>query len=163
MPLYCCSFLLLLPPFSVAAASFLMSSPSPSPSPSSSYLHNLFLVCCVLLVVVVVHRCVVSLLLLKILASADATLISPRHCLPTLLLSCSLVYLIAACIRDRFDGRSFSSINASQTFSRVIVAAVIIISSLPRRRRRWPPAALPLPSPSPAPSPAPSPSQSQLS
>jgi hypothetical protein len=34
--------------------------------------------------------------------------------------------LIVACIHDRFDGRSFSSVNASQTFSRVIVLAVTI-------------------------------------
>jgi hypothetical protein len=36
--------------------------------------------------------------------------------------------LIVACIRDRFGGRSFSSVNASQTFSRVIVVAVTIVA-----------------------------------
>jgi hypothetical protein len=36
--------------------------------------------------------------------------------------------LIVACIRNRFDRRYFSSINASQTFSQVIVIAVTIIT-----------------------------------
>ena len=46
LPLYCGAFHLLLPQFSVAAASFLMSSPSPPPSTSSCYLHKFFLVVC---------------------------------------------------------------------------------------------------------------------
>jgi hypothetical protein len=36
--------------------------------------------------------------------------------------------LIVACIHDRFDGCSFSSVNASQTFSPVIVVAVTIVA-----------------------------------
>ncbi len=40
--------------------------------------------CCVLSVVVVVRSRVVSLLFLKILTSAGATLLSPRHHLPIL-------------------------------------------------------------------------------
>jgi hypothetical protein len=63
---------------------FPLRSPSPLPSPSSSYLHRILFDCCVLSVVVVVHCHVVYLLLLKILASAGATLLSPRHRLPTL-------------------------------------------------------------------------------
>ena len=56
---------------------FPLRSPSPLPSPSSSYLHRILFDCCVLSVVVVVRCRVVSLLLLKILASAGATLLSP--------------------------------------------------------------------------------------
>ena len=36
--------------------------------------------------------------------------------------------MIVACIRDGFDRRSFSSVNASQTFSRVIAVAVTIVA-----------------------------------
>jgi hypothetical protein len=84
LSLYCCAFLLLLPPFSVATASFLASSPLPPLSPSSSYLHSIVFDCCVLLVVSIDCHCVVFLLLLKILTSAGATLLSPHHHLPTL-------------------------------------------------------------------------------
>jgi len=84
LSLYCCAFLLLLPPFSVATASFLASSPSSPLSPSSSYLHGILFDCCVFLVVAIDCRCVVFLLLLKIFTSADATLLSPHHHLPTL-------------------------------------------------------------------------------
>ena len=45
------------------------------------------------------------------------------------LCSCSHVYLIDACIRDGFDGRSFSSVEASQMFSRVIVITVTIVTT----------------------------------
>jgi hypothetical protein len=82
----------------------------------------------VLSVVVVVHRRVVSLLILKIVASAGTTPLSPLPLSSYPLCSRSLVYLIVACIRNRFDGRSFSSIDASQTFSWVIVVAVIIVA-----------------------------------
>jgi hypothetical protein len=36
--------------------------------------------------------------------------------------------LIVVCIRDGFDGRSFSSDDASQTFNQVIVVAVTIVA-----------------------------------
>ncbi len=58
---------------------FPLGSSSPSPSPSSSYLHRILFDCCVLPVIVVVRPRVVSLLLLKILASTGATLLSPHR------------------------------------------------------------------------------------
>ena len=84
LPCYCHAFLLLLPPFSVADASFSVSSPSPHPSSCSSYLNCILFDWCVLLAVFIVRCHVVSLLLLKILDSASATLLSPRHRLLTL-------------------------------------------------------------------------------
>ena len=77
-PLYCRAFLLLLPPFSIAVTI------AETVSVFLLHLHRILFDCCVLSVIVVVRCRVVSLLLLKILASASATLLSPRHCLPTL-------------------------------------------------------------------------------
>jgi hypothetical protein len=53
---------------------FPLGSPSPQPSLSSSYLPHILFDCCV-----VVRPRVVSLLLLKILASTGTTLLSPYH------------------------------------------------------------------------------------
>jgi hypothetical protein len=75
-PLYCRAFLLLLPPFSIAV--------TVAATVSSSYLRRILFDCFVLSVVVVVRCRVVSLLILKILVSAGATPLSPRHRLPTL-------------------------------------------------------------------------------
>ena len=36
--------------------------------------------------------------------------------------------MVVACIRDGFDGCSFSSVNASQTFNRVIVIVITIVT-----------------------------------
>ena len=44
------------------------------------------------------------------------------------LCSCSLLCLIVACIRDGFNGHSFSSVDASRKFSQVIVVAVSIVT-----------------------------------
>jgi hypothetical protein len=70
-------------------------------------------------------------------ATANAASLPPMRChanattaaaaLPAAV-ACSLAYLIVACIHNRFDGRSFSSVNASQTFSWVIVVAVTIVA-----------------------------------
>ena len=85
--------------------------------------------CCVLSVVIVVCLCVACL---------PSPPQDPRrrwHHTPQPsppsfypLCSCYLVYLIVACIRDRFDGRSFSSVDASQMFNWVIIVDVTIVA-----------------------------------
>jgi len=73
--------------FSSFPPHFLLRSPSLPPSPSSSYLHRILFDCFVLLGIVIVRCRVVSLLILKILASAGATLLTPTTIfLPSLLL-----------------------------------------------------------------------------
>ncbi len=51
-------------------------------------------------------------------SSRSSSALAPHSSAPT-----TLVYLIVACIRDGFDGRSFSSVDASQMFNWVIVIA----------------------------------------
>ena len=84
-PLYCRAFLLLLPPFSIAVTI------AETVSVFLLHLHRFLFDCCVLSVIVVVRCRVVSLLLLKILASTGALSSYPPLC------SRSLVYLIVAC------------------------------------------------------------------
>ena len=80
------------------------------------------LIVCLSIVAFVRHR-VDPLLLLNILASAGATLLSPRHRFPTLsVLTLSSISLLRASVTDSTD----ASVDASQTFSRVIAVAVTI-------------------------------------
>ncbi len=113
-------------PFSVAAGSFLMSASLPPQSMSSSYLHNIF---CLLCVVGHCHCssscCIPSPPQDPCQRRRSTPQPPPMSSYP--LCSCSLVYLIVACICDGFDGRSFSSVNASQTFSRDIIVTIIIV------------------------------------
>ena len=130
---------------------FPLRSLSPPPSRSSSYLHRILFDCCVLSVFIFVRHHVISLLLLKILTSASATLLNPRHHLPTLsALALSSIWLLRASVTDSTDALSPPSSHHKRSVKSLLSLSpslpLLLLSQLrcPLCQRRPSPPLLPL-------------------